>query len=50
MVRELSAEKVLRGVEDGNHATQCLDAAKVASEIGLALLNARVALLVLIAT
>lgn len=50
MVGELPTEQVLRGVEDGNHAAQRLDASEVASEVGLAFLNARVALLVLVAT
>ena len=50
MVGEFPTEKVLRGVEDGNHAAQSFDASQVTSQIRLAFLDARVALLVLVAT
>lgn len=50
MVGEFPTEKVLRGVKDGNHAAQSLDASQVTSQIRLAFLDARVALLVLVAT
>lgn len=46
MVPQLLAEQLLRAVQDCDHATQRLDAAEIASETALALLDALEGLLV----